>query len=523
MTSAWNNMSFSHFQLPDTATICYLGIAAIFTYVFSTAIYNRYFHPLAKFPGPFLGSLTSWYLVHVICSVPTYGLELHKKYGPIVRLAPNLLSFSDATLLPHVYHRSADKPAFYASWMFGKTAAMFQSLKHEDHYAKKKLVAPCCSMTAMKANHERKISERIDEFCSKIQKKSASGMPLDFSEHLRWFLTDVWTHLVYGEPRGCVTQDRDVDGLLGSLQGVYGMSAEAAVMPFLTPLLQHPLLRKYVWSHTKTFKHMDNLFSNFEKMLARRKHDEKLQNQKLFFDDIDPSKNPQEPHFSPTDFKAEVITFTAATLDGVSAFISPFLDNLLTHPSAHARVVAEILAADRAGRLSSPVATYDETTRLPFFTACIKETLRRDAPAQTILPRVVSAPGYALLRGTVHVPPGAQMGASPYIVHRDAAVFGADPDAWRPQRWVPGESGMMDAGEHDAYVRRMEKYGMWWGYGDRECTGKYYAQMEMQKLCVEIFRRFEVKRPVGGEGFTHKRWAVGMFWGQRLVFKARER
>ncbi len=83
MTSAWNNMSFSHFQLPDTATICYLGIAAFFTYVFSTAIYNRYFHPLAKFPGPFLGSLTSWYLVHVICSVPTYGLELHKKYGKL--------------------------------------------------------------------------------------------------------------------------------------------------------------------------------------------------------------------------------------------------------------------------------------------------------------------------------------------------------------------------------------------------------------------------------------------------------
>ena len=57
-----------------------------------------------------------------------------------------MLSFSDATMLPHVYHRAADKPAFYGSWMFGKTASMFQSLAHGDHVAKKRLVAPCVSI-----------------------------------------------------------------------------------------------------------------------------------------------------------------------------------------------------------------------------------------------------------------------------------------------------------------------------------------------------------------------------------------
>lgn len=182
-------------------------------------------------------------------------------------------------------------------------------------------------------------------------------------------------------------------------------------------------------------------------------------------------------------------------------------------------MVDEILAADKAGRLSSPVVSYDETTQLPFFMACIKETFRRDAPAQTILPRLVSDPGYHLPDGS-YVPKGVQMGASPFIIHRNTEVFGENPDEFRPSRWLPGEGGPEVT---EASIKRMERLGMWWGYGDRECAGKYYAQMEMQKLLVEMFRRFDIKTPaLTGPRFTHKRWAVGMFWGQRLLFSRRK-
>lgn len=184
-------------------------------------------------------------------------------------------------------------------------------------------------------------------------------------------------------------------------------------------------------------------------------------------------------------------------------------------------MVAEIQVADRSGRLSSPVVTYDETVSLRFFMACIKETLRRDTPAQTILPRLVSQPGYELFGGEVYIPPGTQMGASPYIVHRDETVFGAEPDVWRPERWIQEESGM-DPKSHETYTKRMEKYGMWWGHGDRECAGKYYAQMEMQKLCVELLRRFDITVATPDKRFTHARWAVGMFWDQQLIFRERK-
>ncbi len=70
-----------HLQIPSVTAICLIVTSLCVAYILSIGIYNRYWHPLAKIPGPLLGSLTEWYLVYVICSVPTFGLELHKKYG----------------------------------------------------------------------------------------------------------------------------------------------------------------------------------------------------------------------------------------------------------------------------------------------------------------------------------------------------------------------------------------------------------------------------------------------------------
>ena len=100
--------------------------------------------------------------------------------------------------------------------------------------------------------------------------------------------------------------------------------------------------------------------------------------------------------FSKPDLVAEIVIFTAASLDGVAAFISPFMNNMLQRPEIHHRVMAEIDAADQRGELSLPVSTYEETTKLKYFMACVKETLRYNSPAVTLLPRIVSNPGYNL-------------------------------------------------------------------------------------------------------------------------------
>ncbi len=66
---------------------------------------NRYHNGLSKYPGPFLASLTNWWRFFDV-----YGrradkthIALHKKYGSVVRLGPDVLSFSDPKALKAIY------------------------------------------------------------------------------------------------------------------------------------------------------------------------------------------------------------------------------------------------------------------------------------------------------------------------------------------------------------------------------------------------------------------------------------
>jgi hypothetical protein len=75
--------------------------ALTIAYIFSKCIYNRYFHPLAKFPGPFLASITEFYHIYLYLNVAAEHVvdeELHRRYGPVVRKAPNFLIVNDASV-----------------------------------------------------------------------------------------------------------------------------------------------------------------------------------------------------------------------------------------------------------------------------------------------------------------------------------------------------------------------------------------------------------------------------------------
>lgn len=129
--------------------------AVLFAYLLSYAVYrgvyNRFFHPLRHFPGPFWASVSDFFklwLIHTKQS-HTLGLKYHEKYGPVVRAAPNLLAINDPKLLPAIYHRRVDKTDTYTVGVLGEVAPPFQTLKHEEHAAKRKRVAPSVCLSSM--------------------------------------------------------------------------------------------------------------------------------------------------------------------------------------------------------------------------------------------------------------------------------------------------------------------------------------------------------------------------------------
>ena len=174
------------------------------------------------------------------------------------------------------------------------------------------------------------------------------------------------------------------------------------------------------------------------------------------------------------EIKVESFVIMVAGSDTSTAFISPFVNNIIQDPEIYAKLAQEIHSFELAGKLSLPVATFEETNKMEYFIACVKETLRFSAPVPFIYPRYVSKGGMKI--NGIWVPEGTEIGANPYVIHRDSATFGAYAHLFRPERWL-------DDAER---AKQMDKYLLSWGYGSRVCLGKNIAQMITQKLCLQV-------------------------------------
>lgn len=81
-------------------------------------VYQRFFHPLAGYPGPFLASLTDLWQVHQFLTLkqPYRLTELHEKYGTFVRYGPDKLSITEEDAIPIIYQKggkSMPKTEYY--------------------------------------------------------------------------------------------------------------------------------------------------------------------------------------------------------------------------------------------------------------------------------------------------------------------------------------------------------------------------------------------------------------------------
>lgn len=67
------------------AVLLSAALATVIAYAVYTIIYNVYFHPLAKFPGPPIARTTIYWKAYVECianrSFCHFLVELHAQYG----------------------------------------------------------------------------------------------------------------------------------------------------------------------------------------------------------------------------------------------------------------------------------------------------------------------------------------------------------------------------------------------------------------------------------------------------------
>ena len=90
-------------ELPPTVavltTLCLLPVAVV--------VYRLFFHPLARIPGPKTGAITTLWFAYQARKGRARELTqmLHDKYGPIVRVTPNMVWFNTAEGFREVYSK----------------------------------------------------------------------------------------------------------------------------------------------------------------------------------------------------------------------------------------------------------------------------------------------------------------------------------------------------------------------------------------------------------------------------------
>ena len=182
------------------------------------------FHPLARFPGPKLWSFTRLpYVLSLYHGKLVHdALAIHAQYGPIVRIAPNELSFTDPEACRDIYGKRQGHLPFNKSQIWvptppknGPQAPSILSADDEDHARIRKAWSYGFSDKALKDQETTVISyvnKLVSQLRSKIDPKKGYG-DVDVVKWYNYCAFDIVGDLAFGESFGCLDRDEYHDSV----------------------------------------------------------------------------------------------------------------------------------------------------------------------------------------------------------------------------------------------------------------------------------------------------------------------
>lgn len=182
----------------------------------------------------------------------------------------------------------------------------------------------------------------------------------------------------------------------------------------------------------------------------------------------------------------------SAGSDTTAIAIRSVLYYLLKTPKSYARLRDEVRTT-----LKLPVS-FVEANKLVYLHAVIQEAMRLHPSVGQMLGRSVPVGGATI--GGYYIKAGAEIGMSPWVLHHDSTVF-PDPDVFRPERWLLGESNTT---END--LRTMARSFFSFGHGTHTCSGKHISIMEITKLIPTFLLKYELELVEQGKGYRFNNW-----------------
>lgn len=197
----------------------------------------------------------------------------------------------------------------------------------------------------------------------------------------------------------------------------------------------------------------------------------------------------------------EALFFVLAGGSTVATAICGALFHLACHPTAYARLAAEIRETFSSGREIQPGKKLASCSSLR---AVLDESLRMTPPAPSPLWRELET--YAssgdepfVVDGHI-IPPGTEVGVHLWAILHNPEYF-ANPFAFQPERWLSPEDGGAPNTPLEREARAtMRRAHVSFGLGDRSCAGKSMAYMESSVTIARILWYFDFQMAPGEAG-----------------------
>ncbi|KAK0466636.1 cytochrome P450 [Armillaria novae-zelandiae] len=455
--------------------------AAIFPfalfYVLYLGVYRLLFQPLKSFPGPRIAALTGWYQTYfeVFCD----GLfvqkleELHKIYGPVIRINPNELHFSNPQAYFSIYSSQVKfikDPNYY--FCFAQDESSFGFTDHAVAKKRRDVLLPFFSRRSI-LQLENIIQSKVDALISRLS-KDYSDKPVNLYAAFKSLTMDIITAFCYSHSFDALSSPDFSHPILLSLERAMPMMTTIRHFPILQLLYRLPeSLTRYLNADTVGFVELRNALSTQIEGILENPSSLDGMHETIYHSMLSPEKfkSGEIPSKKSLSDEAQNLLFAGTDTTGNTMTIGFF--HIMQNPDIYSKLMSELLEVWPSKESS---VSFEVLEKLPYLTAVIKESLRISNGVPVAKPRVVDTP--TIIEGVL-VPAGTTVGIGSTFVLMNEEIF-SDPHHFDPERWLqPGVS--------------LDKYLIPFSKGPRARLGINLAWCELYILFANVLRKFELK------------------------------
>ncbi|KAH7396370.1 cytochrome P450 [Pyrenochaeta sp. MPI-SDFR-AT-0127] len=461
-----------------------LFIASCFLYL----LYNREVTRLRRIPGPFLASISQIWIVlqQRGRQRPLIDLALHRKYGSIVRIAPNEVLVSSPQSKKIIYGAASKftKGDWYSAtddcgWSGSDHLDLLPELNMEKYRFQRRLIGAAYTASFMK-----ELESGLDDILEKnlMIMSQRAGMTVNIDTFFAYFASDCVQMATFGKSLGFVEANADCGAIAFGHQ-LWLYMHWVGYLPII-----HRTRLWYIHAILPKYKRLSSLFPQIRLDLNKPEPKAAPQKQKVSIykftaDEVNQriEKNvlpshihtiadklfqiqAEKPALQDNWIKDMCISGFNAGVETIGITISTFLSFVISHPGCQEKIQIEVDEAKAAGMLSS-VPRLKEIESLPYLNACLSESRRLHPPFAHPLARVVPKGGVELEGHWI--PAGTTVGVNPWVLGRDKSLYGEDADQFRPERWLEFSPEQLKIAEASS---------MFFGNGARSCPGQYLAE-----------------------------------------------